>query len=150
MLVLGLLALIIFWIVSAYQTRDFDRRREYGKLIAQNIELGELFEGFYFGEYEFGEIPPNENIRKNLEARYDRGVETRLAFHFAEALPKWVLSKAVNDINANQFHLEETYGHYIRDQLYEFATIRSQELIQIMQQKSVTKLHPDRRRRRRR
>jgi len=133
MLALGILALIIFWIVSAYRTREFDRRREYGKIIAQNIELDELFEEFYFGEYEFGEILPNENIRKQVEVRYDRGVETRLAFHFAEVLPKWVLLKAVNDINSNQFCLQETYGYNIRYQLYVFAKIRSQDLIQIIQ-----------------
>ena len=150
MLVLGLLALIVFWIVSAFQTRDFDRRREYGKIIAENIELNELFESFYFGEYEFGELPPNEDIRKQVEARYDRGVETRLAFHFAENLPKWVLLKAVNDVKSNQFSMNNTYGNYVQDQVYEFAKNRSRELIEMLEEQSRIQVSPNRRRRRKR
>jgi len=61
-----------------------------------------------------------------------------------------VLLKAVNDVKTNQFSMNNTYGNYVQDQVYEFAKNRSRELIEMLEEQSRIQVSPNRRRRRKR
>ena len=150
MLFIGLCILAIFGLVSYLRSRDYDLRFRAGKEIAEHIDLAEIFETTYLGAFKFDETPPNEDLRKNVERDFDRGVESRLALHFAKTLPKWVLQGGAADIKKGQFSFGTSIGGHIRKQVYVFAEARRVELSGMLKTRAATGPDPDRRQRRRR
>lgn len=150
MLVYGLLIFIIVSVVVHLRDRAYDKRVNYGREIAEYFNLNEIFETAYLGSFGFDEVPPNEDLRKTVEASFDRGVESRLAFHFAKNLPNWVLEACAKDIKMGQHSEDDSYSKYIDKQLDVFASLRNSELIELLNKKATSVAEPVRRRRRRR
>lgn len=152
MLLILLLGVIGFSVASYLRGRDYDARVNYGREIADHFDLKDIFENAYLGGFEFDEEPPHEELRRDVEAEHDRGVESRLAFHFAKALPKWVLQACAKDIKAKQFNYNGTYSKYIDIELDKFTAIRNAELAELLHERATPSpsSESDRRRRRRR
>ena len=148
-----LYALLIFIIVSVaihLKDRAYDKRVNYGRDIAKHLNLDEIFETAYLGGFGFDEVPPNEDLRKTVEASFDRGVESRLAFHFAKNLPNWVLEACAKDIKMGQYAIGASYTPHIDKQLEVFTFLRNAELVELLNEKATSVAEPVRRRRRRR
>ena len=150
MLSIILLICVIFWITNYVRARNYDAKFQYGREIADNLDLKDVFESAYLGNFEFGEMPSNENLRKDVESSFDKGVESRLALHFARSLPKWVLESCAKDIKVNPYNLDASYAKYIDKQLEVFMSRRNAELVDLLNKKATSSPEPIRRRRRRR
>ena len=78
-----IIIIIVVGIANYVRAKNYDTRFQYGRDIADHLDLKEVFEAAYLGSFEFGEVPPNEDLRKDVEISFDKGVESRLALHFA-------------------------------------------------------------------
>ena len=150
MLIIGLLILIVVSILSYVHNRNYDARFQYGKQIAEHIDLEEIFETSYLGGFGFDEELPNEDLRKETESQFDKGVESRLGLHFARTLPKWVLETAAKDIKRGQFNSGSSPGQYVSKQIDIFAETRRSELSGLLKTRADSAPEPVGRRRRRR
>lgn len=150
MLLIILLIFIISSVVVYLRNKDYDARVNYGKNIADSFDLKDIFETAYLGSFGFDEEPPHEELRKDIEVSFDRGVETRLAFHFAKTLPKWVLQAGVKGLKSGQYGTDGSYAEYIEKQIDVFTGRRNLELIDLLNKKATSTPEPQRRRRRRR
>ena len=150
MLTIIIIIIIVVGIANYVRAKNYDARFQYGRDIADHLDLKEVFEAAYLGSFEFGEVPPNEDLRKDVEISFDKGVESRLALHFAKNLPKWVLESCAKDIKVNPYNSEASYATYIDKQLELFTTRRNAELVDLLNKKANSSPEPVRRRRRRR
>jgi len=150
MLLIILLGVIGFSVASYLRGRDYDARVNYGREVAEHFDLKHIFENAYLGSFEFDEDPPHEDLRREVEAELDRGVESRLAFHYAKTLPKWVLQACAKDIKSGQFSHDANYAKYIDSELDKFTVSRNAELAELLAVKATPSTEPERRRRRRR
>ena len=150
MLLILLLGVIGFSVASYLRGRDYDARVNYGREIAEHFDLKHIFENAYLGSFEFDEDPPHEDLRRDVETDFDRGVESRLAFYYAKTLPKWVLQACAKDIKSGQFSHDANYSKYINQGLDKFTALRNAELVELLAVRATPSTEPERRRRRRR
>jgi len=152
MLVWIFIGIIVVAIIRFVQDRDQEKRLKYAREIAERLDLFTLFDEDYHGHFSFGDKMPEEDAYKRVSRTIDAGAETRLAYKFQKALPKWMLERAVKDFRQGVNNPTTSHMMNVNNVTMRFVKTRTARVLELLNGEGVpiSSSNSSQRRRRRR